>query len=418
MAGRSAVRTSIAVGVDAHPCRVWLRNPRGSVPCPCSSASDASDATPLAPSGRADIILSTGDGDQLSALDHGFPTGGPTAAAGTDSAPDGRPDPQQGWIGDVARMLLGNGRRCGLCLGTGWIDGFRVHGGERLIFCAADTDTVTVTDGTEDPFVDLDCPTPTLVGPGAVEWATEIPRGQHWLDALRVRNGLRPSDGGWTLLARHVSTDAWVPMDRLLGVDDGVFQGIRLDDGVAGNPLQVRLELAAHARVSHVEMVTRSVPLVALQLPQLLQSASAELVGPILSEEFELDPRVGWIERGTILEVPGIAGRVGSVWHVTDVTVKRTAGGQIFGVTGTARNVQPTEVLAAASLEDALVTGQMDQGVAPRGLESSSGGEPMGLPVGSTDDSATALKRGIPERLQGGTSAGPTVVLLSPGDER
>jgi hypothetical protein len=156
-----------------------------------------------------------------------------------------------------------------------------------------------------------------------------------------------------------------------------------------------------------------------MQLPQLQLSASAELVAPVLSEEFELDPVVGEVLRGSIIEVPGLDGRVGSVWMVTDTLIKRTALGQIFGVTGSVRNVQPTEIAAVASMEDALATGVPDPGVSTRGMEPSLAGQSAGLEPGSTDSTTGAVARGAPPRIGGGTS-GPytpgSSILLSNGE--
>lgn len=414
---RAAAKTSVSISVDAHPARVWLRNPRGSRPCPCSSTRSGSDATPLSPTGGAKIFLPVGEGDDLGEVDSGFEVNDLNPQAGTENALDGSAPNAQGWLGDVARMLLGTGRRCGLCWGTGWLDGYRLWGGERILLCVEDTQSALLDLLPEDDVdVDLETPTPTMVGPGTMTWKVSLLYGHTQLDALRVRCGTQAADSGWSLQARVLESDPWIDFATFLGIADGFVAGYTLDSSLASVPFQVRLTLAKGARVSHVEMVTRGNDLLNMQMPQLSQSASAELVGPILSEEFEMDPIVGYVERGTLCELVGINGHLGSLWQVTDVTVKKTAIGQVFGVVGNVRNIQPTEVLACASMEDDLAIGILDAGIAPRGLEATGGGDPPEPQPSSAEDARAAVQRGISKRVGGGSSSS-RVILLSSGEQ-
>jgi hypothetical protein len=357
-------------------------------------------------------VLTPGEGDYLGSPDSGYPTKKPDAASG-DSLRDESLEPANSpaWLEDLTTLLLGNGRRCGICWGTGWVDGHRLWGGYRLLLCTSDTPQVTLTED-EGLGVDTDSPTPTLLGPGSVVYDVELPFGCTYLDAVRVRDGLVPSAGGYLLEAR-VDEGDWLPLLEVLGVEDPAPLGSAEIADL--ERLQIRLTLEAGARVSHVEIVLRSEDLVNLQLPQLQQAASQELVAPQFSVDFEIDPIVGAIERGTLIEIPGRSGMLGSLWIVTDVEPKKSAIGQVFGVTGQLRSAQPTDVVSAALLDDTNV-GVVDSGYTTRGLEPTLGGEASGL-GGDTDDTVAAQKRGSKQRVGGGTSGKKSPIILNKGSD-
>lgn len=414
-AGRAAERTRIAVSVDALPTRLWLRNPRGSVACPCSAGQLGPRSTPLSPTDTGTITLTDGQGNDERAVDADYPLDGPLPQAAEElpaPAPEGF---KSDWVDSIGRLLLGDGRRCGLCWGTGWIDGHRLWGGQRYLCCAVGTPWTTV-DPSSDADVDLESPTPTLVGPATVTWQLSIQPGMRILDAIRVRDGLRPALSGWSISVCTPQFPNGADVSVALGVVFGAVQGQPLDDYQV--PTSITLTLARGVRVSHIELVLRSEPLVNLQLPNLQMTASTELVQPFINDDFELDPIVGWVERGSVLEVPGLGGRIGSVWLVTDVNENRTAQGVTWNVTGSARNVQPNDILACVSMEDALTIGILDPGLASRGLESTGAGVPSGNPDGSTDDSVHGVWRGEQQRAGGGASPSkPTVIVLTPSPE-
>jgi len=324
------------------------------------------------------------------------------------------PEKSPTWLEDIARLLLGNGRRCGLCLGTGWLNGHRLYGGVRIVCCVADTDYAVMTDDT-GPLVDVDSPTPTFVGPGSITWDVDIPTYTRTVDALRIREGLVPATGDYVLEASTTANPSWADAASVLGCADGTgYAGAYVPDAALAG-LQLRLSLGRGVRVSHVELVLRSERLVNLQLPQLQQAASQELIAPFVSEEFEISPEVGTVERGSLFEVPGVAGRIGAVWVVTDVMVKQTAQGLIYGITGNVRNAQPTDVVACALLDDTLSIGVIDGGISTRGLEANEGGQPGGE-QGQTDESYAAAMRGSSKRVGGGSAdTEPTCIVLSRG---
>jgi hypothetical protein len=412
-AGRAAEKTSIAISVDAFPTRVWLRQPRGSVQCPCSAEQYyGPEHTPLAPTETARAHVNPGEGDDLNSVDSGFPRDGAIPAPGEElNAP--APQGYTSWIHEIGRLILGEGRRCGLCWGTGWIDGFRLWGGQRYLCCAIPETpwaTIIFESGVD---VDLESPTPTMVGPATITWALDTVPGINLLDVVRVRDGVRPATCGWTLQATSASFPNPTDIAIVLGTTFGTITGMELHSGQI--PQTITLTIPEGGRVSHVELIMRSEPLVNLQLPQLAMALNTELVQPNLVEDFELDPIVGWLERGSVLEVLGFGGRLGSLWQVGDVTVNRIAQGVTWGIVGSARNIQPNEILAVASMEDALGTGMLDPGLAPRGFESTGAGVPGGLPDGQSDESIAAVKSGVSGRSGGGSApADAPVIVLTP----
>ena len=403
---KAADKTSTSVSIDAWKCRVWLRNTRASVPCPCSQSQDSQGegGTSMA-SPDADFVIPRGEGADVGWDDRGVPR----VDMPTRGPDDDYPDQNTGALLSLERMLLGDGKRCGLCLGTGWLDGYRIHGAERHVLGACEgVPGVTVT-GDATALVDGSRDTPTFVGPGSVEWLVDLLPSFPFVDCARLRDGLAPASGG-KVEGRLSDSDPWTPLDQLLGTDVGSSVGARFAFSLPAS-LQVRLTLAEGEYASHVEIVARGEELVSLQLPQMTQAAAREIIAPFVSEEFEVDPAIGPLERETLFEVPSKSGVQAQLYAVTDVQVKRSAAGAIFGVTGTVRSIQPTEALVAALLEDGYV-GQPGLSLPPRALESTGSGVPAG--AGSLPESGPeAVRRGPVQREGGGVEQGYTITLHS-----
>jgi hypothetical protein len=408
-AGRAAEKTRVSVSVDAWPTRLFLRNPRGTVPCACCSTMADSSSTSEA--GTTRVVLDGGQLDDVDGIESGYPLPKPAPGSTGDLPAVMESDDPTGGVGtSLQRLLIGNGRRCGICWGTGWIDGHRLWGGQRRVMCVVDAPGVAYVSGDVD--VDRDSPTPTMIGPGEIVWSVRVNHADRQMDALRVRDGIDAAAGGYVL---SCSVDGGVtfydPRDVMSEPGPTLDMAMRIKAGT----YFFRLTLAPRARVSHVELVSRSERLVNLQLPQLQQAASAELIAPMLVEDFELDPIVGYVERGSVFDVQPVNG-VGSLWIVSDVTNKRTSDGFIFGVVGTARTVQPTEGIAAASMRDVLRGGLMDRGSSTRGLEATGGGvSPGDRAIAAPDESVAAARRGSQQRLGGGNNTSRTVIVLNTG---
>lgn len=405
---KAAEKARNAVLVDGWRCRVWARNPRGSIKCPCSSeaARPPVDST-LDPS--ADFVIPRYEGDDERWADSGSadPEHESSSSSPVDASyPAKSVNEEQ--VEYLERLLLGEGSRCAICFGTGFIDGYRLWGGERLVMCSAvDSPGVTLVDGTA--VVDFDADTPTMLGPGVVTWELELLGTLPLVDVARLRDGL--GEGTGTLEARIAGTsDEFVPLQELLGPEFGGSGG---HAALVALPttLEVRLTLADGDRASHVEVVVRAGELPAVQLPQVNQAGNREIVAAFITEDFELDPRVGAIERQSVIEVPPQGSAAAQLYVVTDVTVKRVAGGSIFGVVGQVRNVQPVEVLVALSVEGDY-SGVVSLGAAPSGLEATGAGMNAGL-LGEPDDGAGAMRRGPVEKTEGDGSPSRVITLQS-----
>ena len=149
---KPAEKARNAVLVDGWRCRVWARNPRGSIKCPCSSeaARPPVDST-LDPS--ADFVIPRYEGDDERWADSGSadPEHESSSSSPVDASyPAKSVNEEQ--VEYLERLLLGEGSRCAICFGTGFIDGYRLWGGERLVMCSAvDSPGVTLVDGTAVP---------------------------------------------------------------------------------------------------------------------------------------------------------------------------------------------------------------------------------------------------------------------------
>lgn len=362
---RAAQRSRTAINVDAHQARVWLpvRGP-GMTTCPCSTKGSQNSLTDMS------IAHPAFEGT-------GYAGDDGTRALAQDSSFEPFDVPEQD---DFMRLLLGNGKRCGICWGSSTLNGWRLLGGERIICCGVDSLGASIVQG--DLAYDKDQSTPTFVGSGKIIWHVQTPEYQE-LVAIRICEGLTSVvdyNGialGFCLTANGEYQDA------------ATF----FSANVNCNDFYMRLTLAENIAVSFVDIIVSNSSLFALQLPQFTAAANSELIAPFISSDFEVDPSLSMLERGTLFEVPFLQSKIGNVWVVTDLTIKRTASNQTFGVTGQCRNVQPTEILAACSLDSNAWIGTISAALPFNNLQAAP--VASGLPVGNSEQAVSEVRRGI-----------------------
>ncbi len=426
-AGRAAIKSANAVRVDAHLARIWMRAPRAAQQCICSGGvpSDIVTTPPTGVGGGISIELPVLEGDDLNWVDRGYPLdpdernrnnilGNPQELLPQDELPDNTTNIDMGFDDDLTRQFLGDGRRCAICWGTGWIDGHRLWGGERIMCTGINTIAATVVD--TNMHMDTMRPTPTMQGPGYVIWQVSTSEANKYLDAIRVLSGesvIYPQ-----LLARADAPTTssqyeagWVPLADFLGIEGGFIHGQALEDFTGS--FFVRVDIDENTRFSILDIIVRSEELQPVQLPQLQQTAAMEKIAPFIQSDFEVLPQLGSPERGSLIEVLGRAGRFGSLWTMIEVTSKQTSIGQIFGITGQCVNAQPTEIINMANFDSTNV-GTFDYGQTNRSLEATANSEASGLPVMDTDDSYQGAMRSEMQRPQGGVNNSKTFTLSAP----
>lgn len=439
-AGMVAARAVEAVRVNGHICHVWNRLPRGGVPCSCGGKQagrvtemdrDAQDFSPgvedairfdlahdLQPDGADEPDIGRGislklRGNLLSnpaeLLDIPSPKHGvPAADAGVDLDASDLSDESNGIggpiggesdytqlqsLGDLLDLVAGGDLNiCGICHGTGFVDGFRFVEGQRIVLEAneAQAGVVLSLDG-----VDVNRSTKPASFNLSRErhyarWSVEIPLCLEVL-VVRLYDNNAPVESEFILEGRS-GNNAFAVIDAawLLSV-----AGQRVDIQV-----RPREDITGDGFVAftHVEILLRQRPPVMIQIPQLQSLLNVEYQDPVIYTQFEVEPTIESLHRESVIEVP----ELGMIFRVTEVTNSKTAKQQVFRIDGQIRAVQPTE-----KINQMRLSGWRDPQASPfRGLERSQGGLPLGIPTIDDLNPNPALDRGTSDDdLLGGREA-------------
>lgn len=363
----TARKVAEAIQVDGHPVRVYVRNWQASIPCSCRDDSGSVE-TPEAPSYGTFETLNESDDDTVNAVRPNvfqdaedtfsalFKTGGMRA----DSTVSGNPDipdtsfdasleaddatfHEEGGIEseDLSSIFqalfpfLISGSSCQICGGTGRVDGFRCVGVERHVFHANSGDFMmnrSEIDRRAKParfqFNDRN---------SYVYWDLEHTPYFSGVLAARVRD----NDKELPMCLQVNVGNEWVDYTPDLiargttGQTLRVFPGDDIADFTNGDM----------PGFTHVDVYLQTAGPFFVQLPQF-DRESANNIESLITVEFELDPRVGEITKGSLLEIPGIARTL----LVTRATNHKSSKGYVYRITGQGIVTQPSDPMTKYGL--------------------------------------------------------------------
>jgi hypothetical protein len=222
---------------------------------------------------------------------------------------------------------------CGICLGTGYTDGYRFCSGKRIILDASEaakyiSEGVTV-DTKQAPFRFQ------AQGVGTtLTWQYRMPAYYEDILAVRLWND-RKKVYGMEVHCRQVGTSTWFPCTRaqLLtykGTETLLEFRVRCEqtnlDGVLTD-------------FTHLEILMQQTRLPYAQFEQLDKNTNFEIVEALVTLNCEIEPIVGRLERESIVEMQ----KNGLVWKLTDVKNQQTANNQLFSYVLEIRLVQSSE---------------------------------------------------------------------------
>lgn len=385
LAVMAARRTAEAVRVDGWPVHVWVRNSQATIQCSCRAGStiepqtnldispEAGEVGPVEGADRPSVFMDREPGALgISWNGRGVDAGGFSSNVLGDTTPeffapgskivsgDGRTPTQivpttefteldgelvanqtagagladDNWDEAFASLFpfINDATPCLICGGTGKVNSLRYVSGIRFLLRASDPYmepklSLAEVDRTKKPHVFR-----FIKKTGTVEWTWTIPPYFESIAAVRIRS----NEDTLPLDLQVYSGGSWVTfassyVDALKGT---------------GGALRLRVIGSEIEEFTHVELLLRTVQAPYAQFPQLQRDTGGDTVEALVQSDFEIDPEVGFLTRGTLIEVPDM----GRVFLVTTVTNKITSKKFLFGVTGNVRVVQPTEALAKFGL--------------------------------------------------------------------
>ncbi len=235
-------------------------------------------------------------------------------------------------LAKISNLITGNDRTsCGICLGTGFIDGYTFVSGQRLILDASTNSNFSLEgveiDSTVYPHQFRAVNTAQMI-----VWNVTFPR---WFTKCVV---IRP-------LANREITQEWV-VEIFFASQWQTFTPELCNTliGHTNTNLQIRAhpiisDLERVALLTHVEITLEMVELPLAQLPQQLKATAFDTIDYYTSDQFVLDPKLPPLNRESIIhDLPS-----GDLWKITEVKNNITGTGKMFGTEITCRKVQIVE---------------------------------------------------------------------------
>lgn len=355
----AARRSAEAIRTDGWRAILWIKNPQAQLHCNCRSPvvtvqseinREASEDETFS---HEDVEYNAGvfvdnEENSFSVL---FGNYGTASDNNTSGNPGGIPDTREGPtldaddpttnlsreepitdqdVDDILSSLFPGvyeGTPCQICCGTGKVNGMRYAYGDRKLLMVGDygidyklVNTIVDTSQSPHRFV-------FNSSTSYVEWEWSIPPYFESVDGVRIRD----NDEVLPLDLEIYINNQWIPFST------AYIEALK----GAGGTIRLRITASEIKQFSHAEMLIRTVPYAMVQFPQLQRDVGGDVVEALIQTEFEVEPSVGALSRGTIIEVP----EMGRLFMVTSVTNKMTAKNVIFGIVGSARVIQPSEFL-------------------------------------------------------------------------
>jgi hypothetical protein len=228
----------------------------------------------------------------------------------------------------------GDKTRCGICLSSGYVNGYTLYNGQRFVLEASGGTRFNLVNGAildsnSYPY------SFSLSGQAYVEWFVDLPPFvNQWIN-IYTGNNTKPASP--YLLFELYFNSTWVEVNL---VNLLALAGQNLQQ----TPMRVRINPSANIndsiRFTHAELTCMYGPPLLGQSPLVSSTLNWDQQEPLISTNFELLGLPTDIPRETIMQ----DSRLNMMWKVTEVTKKITAANQVFGYDVNVRRIATSEV--------------------------------------------------------------------------
>lgn len=395
LVARQSRRYQESIRPDHRHIRIWNKIIRGSVPCTCSAyrlptfqhheggtnTDFVGDETNLQPT-ETSILPENSSPDatfgdlpmkstyrlRMQDLDVGSEktdyedhsdTDSPDSLHGNDETARFQPsdllERLRTKLAESARVLTGGDfSACAICLGSGFVNGYQLLGGTRVIldfsgsipYKAKGASIRRETDNGGPWRAELSSDDQTESGTDYIVWFVELPSYFNNISAARVYNNEKQILEGALEVREQSNTtpnpNAWVEMTPTW---------INARKGQV-NKLEIRYRcgrtlIDAVRLISHIEIIIETMPLHIAQFPNFQKDIDYTSATARATIDIEIDPQIGMVNRESILQNV----EEGQMWKITSVKEQSTAKGQLVNVSLTGVVVQPGEIANVLSID-------------------------------------------------------------------
>lgn len=229
---------------------------------------------------------------------------------------------------DPLNLFSDKAIQCAICMDSGYIDGWNLHGGQRFVFDTSNYHKF-YCEGIE--INSYKNPTDMTAQEGSnVFWSFKLPR--IWLDIVRV---------GVFNQEQEVSPDKYIW--KWVNKDDSAENGIVTRDSLnalndSGKSLRLVLTFTGDIEFTHSEIIFAYRNPYKAQIPEITQGYEDEFLDWNVTLSVELPPSLQIKEGNYLTE-----SKYSKVWKVSTLTKKITAGGTLFGLTADLRALHSFE---------------------------------------------------------------------------
>lgn len=227
---------------------------------------------------------------------------------------------------------------CGICGGSGMVNGYKWMSGEKIMLLPENaklSGEVSIDTSARPYALEFSDSRNTFA-----EWVVDLPAYHINILFVKVKNNAKISpefiiEYYDPVLVDQNDADGW---QRLRAGGLAQYR----DTGVRSLRLRVNLKAGKLgedelAVMTHGEIWVLQNELPYCQMPQIDLDINGGVMEAINSSQFEIDPGIGTLSRGSIIENPVM----GRMWVVTSVKNARTSKGYVFNISGSLTVVEP-----------------------------------------------------------------------------
>jgi hypothetical protein len=234
---------------------------------------------------------------------------------------------------DSEALTGGEQTLCAICFGTGYVNGYDLHGGQRIIL---DTTVNHILSG--GVYVDSDAnPSSFVVEKNKnVVFETVLPSYFTTFLRLRVMNNDSIVDPTkYTLQYKPINEQTYQNFDI-----ETLSERIGLN-----NNFNIKIAFLKDSTFTHIELIFKCNDDLHIQMPNVSVSESLDHFEPLLTTNFELPANVPMMRSALISE-----SKYGKIWKISDFTKSQTTLGQVFALEASGRMLHRFETVNLLNL--------------------------------------------------------------------
>lgn len=264
----------------------------------------------------------------------------------------------------LARLYGGEKSPCAICFGSGFVGGYSLHAGQRLILDASDTVPATLLDCEIDRTT---APHSFLIersGVKAVEWTVPVPTYFHSVLGIAVRNNIDPAVG--FIIEAHTGNGNW---NALTPAYLTALNGTATTLTIRVRPVTSDAPGTSQFRFTHVELLYQIASPLVVNLPTFERTLDYEQFDVLQTlSGVEFPASIPMLDREAVL----VDTKYNQAWNVVSVESRRTASNQTFNNVVSLRLIQQYETKYLLN----LARGKVVELVYPNKLETVQGQQP------------------------------------------